>query len=161
MIQTVKFIIALVVLCLSFQVALADTYIKLGPKELQQLSERVVRAKVTGVRSEWNVGRTFVFTYVTLDVQRYHKGSGPSTIEVRVPGGKVGNYSVTAESMPKFESGDDVLVFLSRWNDGAIKVEGYFQGVSRVVPSPKGPMLRGGSLDNRLLNEAEQEINAQ
>ncbi|MGH7846177.1 MAG: hypothetical protein ACREQW_13545, partial [Candidatus Binatia bacterium] len=156
-----KLVVGLAVWRASFQFAFADSYISLGPKELQLLSERVVRVKVTGVRSEWNTGRTFVFTYVTLDIQRYHKGAGPATIEVRVPGGKVGNYSVTAESMPKFETGDDVLVFLSHWNDGAIKVEGYFQGVSRVVASPKGPMLRGGSLDNRLLNEAEKEIGAQ
>jgi hypothetical protein len=143
------------------QSALADTYIKAGSKDLHQRSERVVRAKVTSVRSEWNAQRSFIFTYVTLTVQRYHKGSGPLALEVRVPGGKVGNYSVTAESMPQFEPGEDVFVFLSRWNDGAIKVEGYFQGVSRVVPSPKGLVLRGGSLDSRLLVEAEKEMSSQ
>jgi len=141
--------------------ALADTYIKVGSKDLHRLSERVVRAKVTSVRSEWNADRSFIFTYVTLAVGRSYKGSGPAVVEVRVPGGKVGNYSVSAESMPQFEPGEDVFVFLSRWNDGAIKVEGYFQGVSRVVPSPKGLLLRGGSLDNRLLIEAEKEMSSQ
>ena len=150
--------VAAILLALTIGHAFADVQIKLSPKELHGYAERIVRGKISSVRSEWNPDRTFIFTYATVAVERYHKGSGPAAFEIRVPGGKVGSYSITADSMPRFEQGDDVLVFLGRWNDGAIRVEGYTQGVSRVVSSPKGPMLRGGALDGRSMSEAAKEL---
>ncbi len=136
----------------------AGTFRRLSPGDLRQAAERVVRAKVVSVRSDWNVDRSFIFTYVSLGVQQDYKGSGPSVLEVRVPGGEVAGRSISAEGMPQFRLGDEVVVFLTRWDDGTVKVLGYFQGLSRVVPSPQGPVLRGGTLDNRLLADVEREI---
>lgn len=138
--------------------ASADTFLRLSFGDLRRLAERVVRAKVVSVRSDWNVDRSFIFTYVSLGVQQDYKGSGPSVLEVRVPGGEVAGRSISAEGMPQFRLGDEVVVFLTRWDDGTVKVLGYFQGLSRIVPSPQGPVLRGGTLDNRLLADVEREI---
>jgi hypothetical protein len=138
----------------------ADVLIKQDFADLHARAEKMVRARVIDVRSTWNVDGSFIFTHVTLDVLQRHKGSGPSRLVVRVPGGKVAAYRISAESMPVFQVGDEVLVFLTRWPDGALKVEGYVQGLSRLVPSPQGPVLHGGALDKRLLGDVERELRA-
>ncbi len=138
----------------------ADVLIKQDFADLHARAETIVRARVVAVQSTWNADRSFIFTHVTLDVLDRHKGSGPQRLQVRVPGGKVGAYRISAESMPVFEAGDEVIVFLTRWQDGAFKVAGYLQGLSRLVPSPQGPLLHGGALDKRLLGDVERELRA-
>lgn len=136
----------------------ADVLMKQGLVQLHQRAATVVRAKVVDVRSAWNPEGTLIFTYARLAVLEHYKGSGPGSLEIRVPGGKVGSYRITADSMPRFEPGTEVLVFLTTWNDGALKVAGYVQGLSLVEPSPGGPRLRGGSLDGRRLGDVERDL---
>lgn len=138
----------------------ADVLIKQDFADLHARAETIVRARVVAVQSTWNADRSFIFTHVTLDVLERHKGSGAQRLQVRVPGGKVGAYRISAESMPVFQVGDEVIAFLTRWQDGALKVAGYVQGLSRLVPSPQGPVLHGGALDKRLLGDVERELRA-
>ena len=103
-----------------------------------------MHARVTEVRSEWNADRTYVFTYVTLEVKRALAGPKRAYETVRVPGGTVGDFSAVMEGAPQFAVGDNVVVFLGAWDDGQLMVEGYFQGVSKVVRDAVGnEMLRG------------------
>jgi hypothetical protein len=138
----------------------ADVLIKQTFGDLYAQAEKIVRARVVAVQSNWNADRSFIFTEVTLDVLQQHKGSEPGRLMVRVPGGMVGGYRISADSMPRFQVGDEVLVFLTRWQDGALKVAGYAQGLSRLAPSPQGPVLHGGALDKRLLGDVERELQA-
>jgi hypothetical protein len=136
----------------------ADVQIKMDLPALESRAERIVRAHVTGVHSAWNADHSFIYTQVTLDVAETYKGKGAATVTVRVPGGKVGNYRISATSMPEFSVGDDVVVFLTRWHDGAFKVAGYAQGLSRISASPTGPVLRGGTLHLRRVDDVEREL---
>ena len=52
-----------------------------------------------------------------------------------------------------------MLVFLTTWDDGTLKVLGYAQGKSRVVPDGQGlERLVGGSADGLTVQGAVREI---
>ena len=122
----------------------ATTILKADVATLTQASDAVVQARVTGVQSAWNAERTIIFTHVTLNVARAIRGSAADGVVVRVPGGSVAGFTIQMEGAPKFEKNSNVVVFLGRWDDGAVKVVGYHQGLSRVVPDRLGnPILRG------------------
>ena len=63
------------------------------------------------------------------------------------------------DEAPQFQKGDSVVVFLTRWDDGAMKVTGYSQGVSKVVTDKLGnQLLQGGSADGRLLSDLARQL---
>lgn len=148
-------IIAAAALCVVALPTSADVIEKLDTAKLRTRAETIVRASVGQVTSRWTTDHSFIFTFVTLHVLETYKGRAPSTLQVRVPGGRVGAYQISAHSMPEFRSGEEIVVFLTRWQDGAYKVAGYHQGLSNVVPSASGRILRGGALDRRALHEVE------
>jgi hypothetical protein len=145
---------------LGAQPAAADVLIRQDFAALHGRAERLIRARVASVQSAWTADGSFIYSFVALDVLHQYKGSGPGLVQVRVPGGRVGGYRIWAASMPQFQGGEEVLVFLTRWPDGAFKVAGYAQGLSRVVSSPQGAVLHGGTLDGRLLADVERELRA-
>lgn len=141
--------------------ARASTYLRQSTADLIQKSHSVVHAKVAEVRSEWNSDRTYVFTYVTLEVKRSLMGGKRAYETVRVPGGQVGDFRAVMEGAPEFRVGDNVVVFLGTWDDGVSMVEGYFQGLSRVDRDAAGnEMLRGGSAHGQSVAQLARQIAA-
>lgn len=141
--------------------ARASTFLKVSVQDLLRTSHGVVHAKVTDVRSEWNADHSYIFTYVTLDVKRTLMGEKRPTLEVRVPGGQVGDFHAVMEGAPEFHVGDEVVAFLGTWDDGALMVEGYFQGLSRVDRDSAGnEFLRGGSGDGQTIAALARQIAA-
>ena len=80
---------------------------------------------------------------------------------VRVPGGVVDGYRVVMEGAPDFKVGDNVVVFLGAWDDGALMVEGYYQGLSKVDRDAAGnEMLKGGSAHGLSMAQLAKQIAA-
>lgn len=83
---------------------------------VDQLTRRaavVVEGVVTGVRAEWDAGRTQIFTTVTLRVAQYHKGDlGSQTIDLRLLGGTVDETTMAVIGQPGFEPTERVFLFL-------------------------------------------------
>ena len=137
----------------------ASTFLKVDIPTLRSMSESVVRANVVDVRSAWNDEGSAIFTYVTLEVTGRLHGSAQSQIVVRVPGGTVGDFTSEMEGAPKFEVGDDVVAFVSRWHDGVAMVAGYAQGLSRVNRDQLGNLLlRGGLADGMPMTELGRQL---
>lgn len=139
--------------------AFSTTLIKADVPMLRQASESVVRAQVESIESAWNDQHTMIFTYVTLSkVQTLH-GKAVGQVTVRVPGGTVDGQTIVMDEAPQFQQGDSVVVFLTRWDDGAMKVTGYSQGVSKVVTDSLGnQLLQGGSAGGQLLSDLAREL---
>src|SRR5206468_1184049 len=127
---------------------------------LRGKSEAVVHARVTDVRSYWNAEHTMIFTDVTLNVQRNLQGTASREIVLRVPGGTVGDYTVQMEGAPRFQTDDEVVAFIGRWDDGVPMVAGYFQGVSRVTRDEAGnAILHGGVADGLPMADLARRLN--
>jgi hypothetical protein len=124
---------------------LATTLLKADVPTLARASASVVQARVLDTQSAWNADHTMIFTQVTLGVTRTLRGRSQSRIVVRVPGGTADGFTIEMAGAPKFQRGSSVVAFIGRWDDGAAKVVGYAQGLSRVVPDRLGNLiLQGG-----------------
>ncbi len=77
--------------------------------------------------SRWNLWRTTIYTYSTLSVEKYIKGTGPETLTIITEGGTVGYLSMWVEDVPVFEENETVLVFLKQAGD-EFSVVGWVQG---------------------------------
>jgi hypothetical protein len=112
----------------------ATTLARLSLEQLAVAADAVARVRYTGAESRWEGGS--VVTVTTFDVVETMKGSLPSQISVRVPGGRVGHLIVTIDGTPRFAAGHDVIVFLERAAAGGFSVTGWVEGTFRVTTDP-------------------------
>jgi hypothetical protein len=90
----------------------------------------VVRGSVIDTWSAWNDAHDVIFTYATLRVSRYFgEMTGPDTLVVREVGGTVDGYTQEAIGFPAIRRGEQVVLFLSKW-DGSedLRIHAYNQG---------------------------------
>jgi hypothetical protein len=79
----------------------------------------------------------------------------------RVPGGRVGDQWIEMEGAPRFEPGQDVVVFAASWPDGSLMVHGYFQGLSTIRLGADGRLvLAGGAADGMALDDLRRAVRA-
>jgi len=107
--------------------AQATTYGRQVPMaELLDQSAAVVQGTVEGLSQDFG-DDGLIWTSVTLDVtDRLHR-SNAAQVVFRLPGGTVGDLSLTVPGAPTFEPGQEVMVFL----DGD-KLHGFGQGAFLV-----------------------------
>lgn len=139
--------------------SLASTFLKTDIPNLTRMSDAVIQARVVDLRSAWNAEGTMIFTHVTLNVVRTLHGRSDDRIVVRVPGGTVEGFTVEMPGAPVFQRHDHVVAFIARWDDGAPRVAGYYQGLSRLVPDRLGNLiLRGGVADGLPLSDLVRQL---
>ena len=84
-------------------------------KKLSKDSDVIVTGKVTHKESHWNESRTRIYTKTTVEVDEYLKGTNnESSVEIRYPGGEVGEIGELYSHMPTFGDKEEVLVFLRK-----------------------------------------------
>jgi hypothetical protein len=111
----------------------------------------VIHARVADVRSAWNADRTMIFTHATLDVVRTLQGRADARIMVRIPGGTVDGFTAEMIGAPVVRTGEEIVAFIARWDDGEPMIAGYAQGVSRVARDRAGNLVLRGGLGDGLL----------
>jgi hypothetical protein len=106
------------------------------PSDLGDLSRRattIARGRVVAVDARWVDGRRRIETVVTLEAERYLKGSESATMQFRVPGGRLGRYRNVVVGAPQFTVGQRVIVFLGSSTTSLPFTLGLGQGVFRVA----------------------------
>jgi hypothetical protein len=101
--------------------------------ELSRDARAIARGRVVAVDGRWTDDRRNIETIVTLEVERYLKGSLGATVQFRVPGGELGRYRNVVVGAPEFEVDQRVVVFLGASGPAIPFVVGFNQGVYRVV----------------------------
>jgi len=101
--------------------------------ELAREAVAIVRGRVVAVDAQWGEGRRSIETIVTLDVERYLKGSLGENLEFRVPGGVLGRFQNIVVGAPGFVIDERVIVFLGARGPSVPYVLGLSQGVFRVA----------------------------
>jgi len=113
----------------------ATTLARLSLGQLAGAADAVARVRRAGAESHWENGS--IWTLTTFDVVESMKGNLPARMTVRVPGGRVGHLIVTVDGTPKFNAGDDSIVFLVSSRAGGFSVAGWVEGTFRIALDPR------------------------
>ncbi len=101
------------------------------PKDLRELSreaEAIVRARVIETRAAWNADRTLIWTANLVRIEETWKGSVTGFLSVVEPGGAVGDSGMVVAGAPRYQPGEDVVLFLRRDVLGQWRTHGWHQG---------------------------------
>jgi hypothetical protein len=109
----------------------ASQFIQLPFDKVAREASLVVRGTVENTWSAWDDAHEVIFTYATVRVSRYFgETTGPDTVVVREAGGTVDGYTQEAIGFPAIRTGENVVLMLSRWEDGAddYRIHAFNQG---------------------------------
>ena len=124
-----KLVIGALLLVLALPLA-ASQFIQQPFDVVARESSLVVRGQVVDTYSAWDESREVIFTYATIRVARYFgEATGPDTLVVREVGGTVDGYTQEAIGFPAIRRGEQVVLFLSNWEDSTdYRINAYNQG---------------------------------
>jgi hypothetical protein len=125
-----RIILSLLTALLFLPAIRATTLARLSLDQLAAGSDAVVRVRCAGAESRWENGS--IWTVTTVEVVETMKGNLPREITVRLPGGRVGHLTAAVEGVPKFNPGDEAVVFLERSRAGGFTVAGWVEGTFRI-----------------------------
>ena len=119
--------LAALALCASLQ---ATTLLRMSIAELARHAPLIVRARCLSSSVGWDAGEIWTFTnFATEEVWR---GSASANITVRLLGGKTGNLTSTVSGIPRFQPGEEVVLFLETTRRGDYSVVSWEQGTFRI-----------------------------
>jgi hypothetical protein len=101
----------------------------------------ICTCRMTGQRSDWDVERSMLVTYVALSVEESYKGEGDSAVEVELFSG-LGHEQLNLFSGAVFEQGEQAVLFLkpsgtSTASAPRYHLVGWAQGKFTVRSDPK------------------------
>jgi len=100
-------------------------------------SRAIIRAKVISQTCGFDSRHNIVYTYVTVRIREVLKGQiSSSEIVLKEPGGQVDSLGSVVFGSPTFTSGEEVILYLDTWADGAIRVHDMFLGKFSVTVDP-------------------------
>src|SRR5579883_1831307 len=131
----------------------ATQVLRLSLADLTHRADAIVVGHVVSQSVHWNdTGqRIYTDTVVAVDQDLRDRLLPTSTVVVRQAGGMVGNVGMVIAGVPKFASGETVLLFLRRAGQ-FYGVVGLAQGKMKIVKTAKAELLvLGESADMGLL----------
>ncbi len=108
----------------------ATTLARMSLDELAAAAHVVAQVQCLGSESRWEGGA--IWTFTQFEVMETMKGAAPRLITVRVPGGRVGHLQSFVDGAPRFQPGEEVIVFLERTRAGDFSVTSWIQGTFRI-----------------------------
>jgi hypothetical protein len=133
----------------------ASTFVAMSTSDLVKSSSAVVEGEVLTLESRWTADRRIIVTDATVRVWDVLGGKAPEVVQVKTFGGTVRGFTVDAIGFPEFALGERVLLFLEPDTEvGRLRVNGYQQGLYRIVQGPDGIETAVPSVDHgvRLLS---------
>ena len=140
--------IAAIACCLT---AAATTIVPMSVDELTKAASHVVEGQALRSWSAWNDQHTLIYTYTSFAVSRTLKGSAPSEIVIKQPGGSAGGYTQTVWGVRHLQTGERALLFLrpSVAADGTLVIVGLMQGQFQIYASGSETMASNGIVRSR------------
>jgi hypothetical protein len=142
--------------------ARATTVIAPDFDQLVNSADYVVRARVKSVRSEWrpnpdNARRPYIATLVELEILEAISGTPPSPLVLDLVGGRIGDKELTIDGAPRFEVGQESILFVRGNGRQIVPLVGMRHGhypVRRDLRTGETQVMRSGG---KLLY-SEQEV---
>lgn len=115
----------------------ATTMVPLSVEQMVDLSNTVVRGKVTNVWTEPDTNTHSVWTYAQVEVEKVFKGETATDILVlEQPGGVWGTSETIVEGVARFSVGEEGYFFVESLDSGRSVTAGMFQGKYNVIFDP-------------------------
>jgi len=120
----------------------ATTLVKYELDQMVAGSESVIKGKVVEVRYEREGQNGRIYTFTTVLVNENYKGKSLRQITIRQLGGTIGETTMYIPGTSKFETGDEVVLFLvtdkrKKSNAGVYFIKGMTQGSYKITVDPK------------------------
>jgi hypothetical protein len=149
-VRRLPFFVAALALLLTAPLARATTVLQPTFEELVGSAESIVRVQVLSVDSAWRdnpakPGERYIGTKVTLNVREVIKGKPPQTLVLDLVGGRVGADELVVDGAPKFEAGDECILFVRGNGRSFFPVVGLMHGyfpVYRDAVTGRAQVLR-------------------
>jgi hypothetical protein len=117
---------------------------RMSLEEVVDASESIVHGTVARTWSDWDEGHKYIWTHYEIHVAEQLKGGVPGKIVVSEPGGVVGETELQIVGTPRYEVGEEVVLFAERTQLGYLRTCGWGQGKFRVTRSaPTGKVTVG------------------
>lgn len=92
----------------------------------------IVLGRVVAQESRWDEARNWILTYSTFEIEKTIKGAPAQRITIVTPGGTVGTIAQNVVGIPRFQQGDEHVIFVRNSRVGPTVL--YFdQGAYRVA----------------------------
>src|SRR5262245_5359115 len=105
-------------------------------------SRAIITGRVTGISVAEDANTQLVYTYIRLNVSSVLKGQiADREIILKKHGGEPRDHGTWICGTPKFELGQDVLLFLNSWPDGALRIHQGFLGKFDINRDPSSGRL--------------------
>jgi hypothetical protein len=119
------------------QAALATTAVVPRDEEMVIESRAIVTGRVIGLSTSVDANTDIVYTYIRLELSGVLKGNIiEREIVLKELGGETRDRGTMIFGMPRFETGQDVLLYLNTWPDGALRVHQGFLGKFNINRDP-------------------------
>ncbi len=106
------------------------TFVKVSLEQLSSAARLIVRARCQG--SIVSAVKGEIWTITSFEVREVWKGNAPAVVRVRLLGGRTAEMTSHVEGVPRFRSGEDVVLFLAPLRRGNYSVAGWAQGTFRI-----------------------------
>jgi len=112
--------------------------IHLTLEEMTAQSQTILMGRCVQVSSAWNADHSDIVTNSVFEVSQYYKGGLGKRVTITELGGQVGGWNSEYTGFPRFQVGEEALLFVWTGPDGAHQVIGLTQGKFRVQRSGAG-----------------------
>ena len=109
----------------------ATTLARMSLSQMASAADLVVRARCVTSASGWAQGS--IWTVTQFDVLETLKGTPQAHVQVRLPGGHVGHFTMNVEAAPRFQPGEEGVFFLEKTSEGNYSVTSWAQGTFRIA----------------------------
>jgi hypothetical protein len=116
--------------------AAATTLARLSLGQLTAASALIVRARCLGATTGWEASE--IWTFTRFQALESFKGAAPGSFTVRLIGGTAGSIESVVAGVPRFDKGEEVVLFLARPRNGNYGVIAWIEGTFRVQRDAAG-----------------------
>ena len=120
---------------LCFAAAQATLVPRLSLEQLAAGSELVVHGTVVRRWAAWGPSGQFIWTHHEVRLADVLKGRPALSVVVSEPGGEIGNIGMAVAGAPRYQVGQEVVLFLERTPIGYLRGSGWGQGNFSVIES--------------------------
>ena len=125
----------LLFLSLNTATARCTTFARMTLGQMTAAAPFVGRVRCLGNTAGWEGGE--IWTITSFAVLEVWKGSAPPQIAVRLIGGQVGHLISSVAGVPRFQPGEEAILFLMPTREGEFTVAGWMQGTFRIRRDPR------------------------
>lgn len=115
--------------------ARATTFLRMSVAQMTQAADMVVRARCIANATGWDAGE--IWTFTKFQTEAAWKGAPPGLLTVRLLGGRTESLTSAVDGVPRFQPGEDVLLFLSPTARGDFSIVSWMQGTFRILRDRK------------------------